>query len=73
MSGNHMHHLPHLVHKLNHSSDPKEGAVAGAAAASIGVPAALATVGLALTPLGWGVALLGGAAAGAAYVSKKFS
>lgn len=67
----HIHHLGHIAKHLEHTRDPAEGAMGGAAAAGIGIPAALALGGLALTPLGWAVALGGGAVAGAVYVKNK--
>jgi hypothetical protein len=71
MSHHHVHHVAHIVEGLKHSTDPTEGAMGGAAISAIGIPAALATVGLALTPLGWAAALGAGALAGRAYVKRK--
>lgn len=68
---NHLHHLPHALEVIAHTDSKKEGAMAGAVAAGTGIPAALAVAGLALTPVGWILALGAGAAAGASYVSRK--
>jgi hypothetical protein len=68
-------HKAHIAHRalngLKETKSPLAGAGCGAALAGSGASAALALAGLALTPLGWGVALAGGAAAGAAYVANK--
>lgn len=55
------------------SDNPAAGAGLGALASGAGTTAGLAAVGLALTPVGWALALGVGAAAGAAYVMGKKS
>jgi len=65
------HLFAHAIKHLSKTRDKGDGAIAGAAAASVGIPAALGVAGLALTPVGWALALGGGAAAGAAYVARK--
>jgi hypothetical protein len=68
-------HLAHLAHKaveaVDETDNPLAGAGFGAMATGGGVTAGLAMAGLALTPVGWVLALGVGAAAGASYVMGK--
>lgn len=61
------------VRKSENADNPVTAAAFGAGAAGAGIPAVLATVGFALTPLGWVVALGAGAAAGATYFANRTS
>ena len=75
MSLNHAGHNAHMAAKateeIGKTSNPLKGAGWGAIAAGAGSTGTLALFGLALTPVGWAVALGVGAAAGAAYVAGK--
>ena len=70
-----MHHLGHMAHKaveeVRKTDNPVAGAGYGALASGGGAAAGLAVAGLALTPVGWAVALGAGAIAGASYVMGK--
>lgn len=70
MSGN---HLVHGLHALKHASEEggTKGALAGAVGTAVTVAALVPLVGLALTPLGWGVMAAAGAAAGGTGLLKK--
>jgi hypothetical protein len=69
------HHHAHIFHRgienLKSETNPLKGAGLGAAAAGSGATALLGAAGLALTPVGWVVALSLGAAAGATYVANQ--
>lgn len=71
----HVHHLAHLAHKaaeeVGKTKNPIAGAGLGAVASGGGAAATLAVAGLALTPVGWAVALGAGAIAGCSYVMGK--
>jgi hypothetical protein len=75
MSLQHTTHMAHLAHKalegVEKTENPLVGAGMGAMATGGGATAALALAGLALTPVGWVLALGTGAAAGASYVFGK--
>lgn len=75
-----LHNIAHLAkgateafEAAKKTDNPAAGAGLGAIATGAGTTAGLAAVGLALTPVGWAVALGVGAAAGAAYVFGKKS
>ena len=75
MSLEHANHMAHLAHKAVEEVKKTDNAIKGAGLGAVvtggGATAALALVGLALTPVGWVLALGTGAAAGASYVFGK--
>jgi hypothetical protein len=70
MSGHLSHNAMHgLHHAMEH--DGVEGAVGGAVGVAAGTAATLATIGYALTPLGWATAIGVGAYLGGKGILKK--